>query len=778
MGASTLSAIIASVALVAIIIGFLVGWVRGYQRSILALIITLVCAVLAFFIAPLISEAILNIKVNATVNGTAVSTLQEYAIEYLKSIEYIREAMESSETLAALIVALPAMVANILLFIVLFIVLKIVLGLILYLPIALTVFSKRRLENKSKIKLLGAGLGVLGSLVVLAVLFVPVFGAINIAAKTVAESSNETEAESTSMTREYDVVLVNDSNVVEVSSADDQIEKIMKQVKTYTDAFNNTWIIKLYRGIGVGALSEATFDKLSTKTVNGEQVSLSDEIAIASEMVPYGRQIMKVGFKINNDFIENIDQITKVAYKSKVISRVLSESASYAFTKWDNGQTFMGISKPEISESPVLNTLLSKVIKTMKVSDVDTIKEDVSAMISTLRVVVNAGLVNAVRGENAADKTIKILADNDKNVVENVIVSLTASNHYKAIIPEVINVGLDAIYKVLNVVPATDDTYYWVLANNSTNWSDEAEKIQEIVGKFCGVYQSYADKTSEEEIIDVIKFKDLGDVIDLMRHSSLFADQSNSLDGPGKKIYSGILNHKMLESLVTDEVKTNLINKYSQTNVNVSDTFAEVDNMIAVAKKLAEVAGSISEGGIEKVSKENITTILNSITDESSVIGTMVSEENLTNLGVDEDVITEITKITGKLATASAADKANEVEGIATVLDLAMQAQQNGGNIVIANTDDLEPEEAAAALATAADNLVSSIKDSTIISTMLKDSNSIVSDVSVGGQLDTETKAALAESINTQIPESTENNGLRAALASLFGVALSNTSGD
>nr|MCR5553697.1 hypothetical protein [bacterium] len=486
MGASTLSAIIASVALVAIIIGFLVGWVRGYQRSILALIITLVCAVLAFFIAPLISEAILNIKVNATVNGTAVSTLQEYAIEYLKSIEYIREAMESSETLAALIVALPAMVANIILFVVLFIVLKIVLGLILYLPIALTVFSKRRLENKSKIKLLGAGLGVLGSLVVLAVLFVPVFGAINIAAKTVAESN--AEAESTSMTREYDVVLVNDSNVVEVSSADDQIEKIMKQVKTYTDAFNNTWIIKLYRGIGVGALSEATFDKLSTKTVNGEQVSLSDEIAIASEMVPYARQIMKDGFTINNDFIENIDQITKVAYKSKVISRVLSETASYAFTKWDNGQRFMGVSKPEISESPILNNLLSKVIKTMKVSNVDTIKEDVSAMISTLRVGVNSGLVNAARGDNAADRIIKILADKDKKVVENVIVSLTASNHYKAIIPEVINVGLDSIYKVLNVsVPATDDTYYWVLATNATNWSDEAEKIQEIVGKFCGV---------------------------------------------------------------------------------------------------------------------------------------------------------------------------------------------------------------------------------------------------------------------------------------------------
>ena len=765
MGASTLSAIIASVALVAIIIGFLVGWVRGYQRSILALIITLVCAVLAFFIAPLISEAILNIKVNATVNGTAVSTLQEYAIEYLKSIEYIREAMESSETLAALIVALPAMVANILLFIVLFIVLKIVLGLILYLPIALTVFSKKRLENKSKIKLLGAGLGVLGSLVVLAVLLVPVFGAVNIAAKTVAESSNETEAESTSMTREYDVVLVNDSDVVEVS-AEDQIENAMKQVKTYTDAFNNTWIIKLYRGIGVGALSEATFDKLSTKEVNGEQVSLSDEIAIASEMVPYGRQIMKDGFKINNDFIENIDQITKVAYKSKVISRVLSESASYAFTKWDNGQTFMGISKPEISESPVLNTLLSKVIETMKVSDVDTIKEDVSAMISTLRVVVNAGLVNAVRGDNAADKIIKILADKDKKVVKNVIVSLKESDHFKAIIPEVINVGLDSIYKVLNVnVPATNDTYYWVLATNATNWSDEAEKIQEIVGKFCGVYQRYADKTSEEEIIDVIKFKDLGDVIDLMRNSGLFADRSHQLDGPGKEIYKGILNHEMLASLVTDEVKTNLIDKYSQTNVNVSDTFSEVDNMIAVARKLANVANSVSEASLENVSKEDIATILDSITDESSVIGTMVSEENLANLGVDENVITEITNITNQLASASDEDKEKEVEGIATVLDLAMQAQQNGGNIVIANTDDLEPEEAAAALATAADNLVSSIEDSTIISTMLKDSSSIVSDVSVGAQLDDATKTALAESI-----DNVADSDLQAALKALFGI--------
>nr|MCR5553148.1 hypothetical protein [bacterium] len=260
---------------------------------------------------------------------------------------------------------------------------------------------------------------------------------------------------------------------------------------------------------------------------------------------------------------------------------------------------------------------------------------------------------------------------------------------------------------------------------------------------------SYADKTSEEEIIDVIKFKDLGDVIDLMRKSSLFADQSHSLDGPGKEIYRGLLNHEMLASLVTADVKADLLTKYSQTNVNVSDTFAEVDNMIAVAKKLANVANSVSEISLDNVSKEDIATILDTITDASSVIGTMVSEENLANLGVDAEVITEITNITNQLATASSEDKEKEVEGIATVLDIAMQAQ-TGENITIEDTDAL----------------IGAIEDSTIISTMLKDSSSIVSDVSVGAQqLDPETKTALAESI-----DNVADSDLQAALKALFGI--------
>jgi len=777
MNASTLTAIIASFALVMLIVGFLIGWARGYQRSILALVITLACAVIAFFIAPIVSNAILNISINSTVNGVAVSTLEEYVCEMIKSIEFVGDLISASPTLESLIIALPSMLANIVLFIVLFIVLKLVLQLILYLPIALTVFGKKRLEGKSKIKLLGAGLGALSAFIIIAVMFVPLFGLVNIT----SELDSQT-AQTTSAVAAVSPSLVSDTSSESVEQSN--IEEMIGTTNQYTQAFNNAWIVKVYRGIGIGKLSETVFDNLTEGEVNGTKTSLGVELKNISQLIPVFEVMSNTDGNINASFINRIEKIKNTAFKSEVFTKIVSEVIGNATQKLADGQSFMGLTKADIAgDNELISNLVDSLLNSMKGGNTttETVKEDVDAIIEVLNVLVNNDVFETLSSADSAEEFLNLITDKD-TLVRDLIVQLTESNHFKNVIPEVINIGLYLVYDALDVtLPSSSDaTYdnYWIIANNSTNWENAATTIQNIVSKFGMVYTDYANNANlpaveQKDLFDVIKFADLGSVIDEMRNSELFstgyiASRVSNYDGPGKELYRGILSYEMLSSIITAEVKTSLIEKYStyttETTVAgivvnthvVADTFGEIDNMIVVAKTLANYsAESITETGLNDLSKDEINDLLSAVTDSSNVLSDIITEGNLTELGIDSEIINDITAIIDGISNADAPNQEAEINGVATVIDLAVQAQ-NG-------TIEMDSD-------TASDTISAIAGSETIKSILDDDSSYIVNNMDISDQIDQATKDNLESAIAEAVEAGSLTSAQQAALNRILGI--------
>ena len=318
---------------------FLFGWMRGYQKSLTRLIIVLVVAVVAFFVTPLLTNAVLTMDIsglNIRINGDLITNVKDYIITFLKSMTEVREAIEASPTLEAFITALPAMIVNTFLFTLIFFILKWI-SMAIYAIFAFTVFSKKKMESKNKIKLLGAGIGVVQALVALLVLLVPVFGYVAIAgnmAESVSEVSTTSVAYQTSIGAE-DTATTPRIN----------LEDAQAYATKYSDAFNNTWIVKVYRVIGADKLSIAVFNELSKQKVNDIETNLSNEMNTAAELIPVAVNLTKEStIRINGTLIENAEHALDVVYgkegkeKQTVLGEIINEVVKYTAQKFANGE--------------------------------------------------------------------------------------------------------------------------------------------------------------------------------------------------------------------------------------------------------------------------------------------------------------------------------------------------------------------------------------------------------------------------------------------------------
>lgn len=799
MTASAFSAIIASAALLILIIGFLIGFARGYQRSLLGLVITLVCAVVAFFLAPVITNAVLEFHINAKVNGVLAVTVKDFIIEIIKSISYVGEAIQASPTLADLVIVLPSLICNVVVFVVGFLLIKLVLWLVLYLPIALTVFSKKRLENKNKIKLLGGGIGAVTSLIFLAVLMVPVFGVVSV--------TNEMNTDTTlaNVTRNYEYVLASDSSAEteDESAGIKELNQITNEVTEYTNAFNNIWVVRIYKAIGIGSLSESAFKHLTTGEANGVKVNVTEEMQNFVKAIPYVNKLADSSNKIDAKFVTNVRELSNNILQSDTITTVSSEIINYVSNKWSDGEKAFGVKMPEVEDKEMINVLISNSVENMAQTTKATLKKDVNAIIDVLDVLVEKDVLETINKENLeADEVISLLGDSEKGVMKNIVQVMSRSSVLKDVLPDFINVGLDYFYESIGV-KTEDKAYYWydgaqkkevtqtnaysaeysnywALTSNDINWDDEAENIQNILGGLCDIYTTYQndyvkyneDKPDDQkrDLMDVIDFAKFGQIFDEIRASQLFANQTDGAgkNGPGKKVYAGLLYNKMLSSITSVSVTSGsdtitiaekLLAEYSsegeENNTAVQTSFGQVDHMIKVAKSVANMTSTTTTTDLieNPPSQEDIKELLKDASSEGSVLSGLVSKDNLKNLGVNEDLAKDISTIIGGVSEidtstidgydemsdqekklAVEAKKADEIDGISAVLDLALQAQGEE-KISFEEQED-------------ANKLIEDITKSSVITDILTDDDSVVGGMNISESIDPDTQQKLANSIN------------------------------
>lgn len=731
MSVSSISATIASIALAFLILGFVFGWVRGYQKSLTRLLIVLIVAVIAFFITPAITKSVLQFnlaKYNVTVNGQAVATVKDYIIAQISQVEQIDELMQSSATLREFVTALPAMLVNVILFTVLFFLLKWI-SMIIYWIFAGTLFSKKRLEGKSKVKLVGAGVGCLQALIALAILLVPFFGFANISTQITNEYNNANVSVASAYYESDKVVFVN-----ETENNDNQIESTVKEVDKYVSAFNNTWVVKVYSAFGINKLSVGIFNELSSQKVNNVQTNLTKELTTVSKMLPYIDSIMDNGTEINTTFVNNLDKILDTAFESEIINNIVGEIVSTASGKWVNGEQFLGLDMPKVEGNDALNGVIEKVFTNMQHNTTVNIKTDTQAIVSVLKILTEDDIINVVSSGSTAD-ILDAISNENKNTIADLVSAMLESTTLKVVIPDVLNIGLDYVYEALNItIPeGKEDQYKITITADEVVWDEETVKIQKILGNIARVYADYEinyvqynqnHPDSPVQVIEVIDFSKIGIALDSMKSSDLFGK-------PSKKIFESLINNEMLTGIIPEATRTELIDSWE--TINMEATFTSLNEMVILAKKLNDASANIN--------KDDIANVLETIVSDgvsSGVVESILSKDNLQNAGLDETtagaVSEVVTEITNKLNSKPEAEKKEEINGIATAIDIICQAQNKseGETITIEDTDAT----------------IDAIANSTIITGLIENGGSAIGQINISQKIDSGTKANLENSIN------------------------------
>lgn len=754
MSLSAISATIASVALVFLILGFVVGWVRGYQKSLTRFIIVLVVAVVAFFITPVITEAVLDFnlaKYGVEVNGQVVATVEDYLIAQISQVGEIAELMESSATLRAFVTALPAMLVNVVLFTVLFFLLKWI-SMLIYWIFAGIFFNKKKLEGKSKVKLVGAGVGTLQALIALAILLVPLFGFANII-NTVQNEFDQANSTSTAVVA--NAAAVSDTAPSENENEDIQIEETVNEVSTYVGAFENTWVVKVYSAFGIDKLSVSVFNELSKQEVNNVTTNLTTELSAVAKILPYAQNLLNGGSEINTEFVNNVDRIIDSAFSSPVLENIVSEVISSASAKWANGETFLGLEMPKIENNEGINNVISNVFNSLQNSTVATIRTDTDAIVSVLRILTEDDIISAMNSGNTSD-ILNALSNENKNTISDLVGAMLVSNTLKDVLPDILNVGLDYVYEALEIeVPAGQESSYKITVSaDEVNWNTETAKIQTILGNIARVYADYdinyvqanqgKPESEQVSLIEVIDFAKIGQALDSMKTSQLF-------DGPSQKIFESLLDNEMLSGIIDEDIRNNLKDNWSK--INMEATFTSLNEMVNLAIKLSDTTQSVT--------KDDIANALETIVSDgvsSDIVSSILTEKNLTNAGLDEttanSVSEVVSEITSSLAGKPEQEKQNEINGIATVVEIISKTQLSGETVVIENTDET----------------IESIANSTIITGLIESSSSVIGGLDLSNKIDETSKTNLETSINNnQTLTQTQKEALLDLLVGISG---------
>lgn len=334
-----------------VIFGFFWGVKRGLKVTGLRGI-WLVVSVIAFvFLAGVISKALITSNIlsyfNVMYEGQKVNSIAEY-IEIFVSDYGI--SAESSAAVVGLLTAIAGLALNAIIFFLLYWVAKILLMPFYWLTCRL-VFGKTKYEKsivttksgkekvvKTKVKvnkhrLLGGVVGVFVGLISFVATFTPIYGYMNLAKSIEEESSsngNQGMVSELVGQKNYDLVI---------------------------NGFYDSTFYKISEYTGLQFFSQATFNTLSTSTINGQQIRLSDE----------GVNLIKIYDKVNglnvinietctqeelSAFINDIGEIVDIAFESDIIA-----SASEVLV--DVGTDILN-SKVNIDDIPVYTQALIK----------------------------------------------------------------------------------------------------------------------------------------------------------------------------------------------------------------------------------------------------------------------------------------------------------------------------------------------------------------------------------------------------------------------------------
>lgn len=439
MNASAISSVLTCIFLIFLILGFLFGLWRGFSKSLTRLLIVVVIAVVSFFAVPAISKSILSANIsswNIQIGDVVVQSLDQLITDSLTNINQVKDLMEASPTFTEFIQAVPLIIVNLVLFILFFLVAKLV-SMIIYWILCAILFPKKKTAGKNKHRFVGAVIGAIQGLLVAVVLFIPVFGLMNVSnTAQIALSQSQTELQqSIEGSTPQTIVATSDSDENNDENSN-TIDNALQTVTNYTKALESNFIYKTLNTVGLINLSNSIFDELTTVEANGKEYKFTIESVEISKMYPYLNLLLESEFNIqDNEFIDKLILLVDKSYNSPLIGDIVTEIIKEAATIWSDTsierdqRLFLGMATPDLG-SQDLNTVFDEQLNVIKNSS----KEDLKTK-----------LVDVLKVAKVANETIKLAEDVKQSLseispenLENIFTAIVENETIKDVIKDVV----------------------------------------------------------------------------------------------------------------------------------------------------------------------------------------------------------------------------------------------------------------------------------------------------------------------------------------------------
>lgn len=629
--------IVSSVCLFLLFAGFFIGFARNWCRSLIRLGIVLFAFMISLIFAPIISNALSG----SFVNGTTLNIFN-FSIDFEEEIQGIlgngigEDFSLISGEVGEFAKALVSVIISIASFLIAFFSIVFV-SLIIYfiVIIILKCVSKKNKEEKTPssigLRFVGAVEGFLTTFIICFAILIPIFGVMNVCDKFLQDSETPSTERVASAYSAGSLVCGQ-----LFYTEDEKIGQVEGYVKVYADIkemYDSSVIGKIFGLTRLDDVGSVFFDYLTRVKVEGENVALSDEVVVAVETYNLYKQTFKENsFSLeNNDSLDGVLSMVNKASESVFVSNIVEKLVPVVADRWINDDKFFGISLPVEEQYKEIAKDALQVFKAT--NSIGRIRFNLSTIIDGVKIVNDH---NFIANLNASG-LISALGE-DKTIIKEVIVCLSATEEFKNNLPAILNNSIVLLYDTMvgdGNLSYDSDREYLV-----ESYESEADIIQRFVSQIIELYGELDVSDDGNSVLVNENLGKLGRAMDIARESVIISDSV-------KLFMINYINSDKI-SFEDNSVKSTLTSYINDkwdlsenSDFKFEDTFSSLSKLVNFAGsttansdiKFSDLALALEEIQTSEVLSQNILEILN----DTDIIACFVGESD--NLNVLTDIL-------------------------------------------------------------------------------------------------------------------------------------------
>lgn len=654
-----ISGIITIILVSLILIGMALGMLRGFTKSWVRLIIVVCGAVISYFVAGAIGNAIAKINISSmgiNIGGETATTVSNAVELVLKDISVVGELVQSSPTIASVITVLPIAIINLILFDLLFFLINFITWII-YLIIFAIVRKKHKDEEKPKRKGLGVLMSVIQSVFVFVVIFVPVMGLTYFVNKQIDYANNyngeleQTSIEGSVSADEYYnemVAFAEEKSAEEEKNTTDATEQVEKYAKDLTDV----WVFKTLKFLGYDRVSMALTNNLTKFEVNNVKTGLFDEFENVVKISVRVERLFGNNRQISSwttDDVKILNEVVNKFFDSPIFGDITTELVNAGAKKWteaSENNKFLGVEKPQTSSD--VQAVLDELLIGLKTDNKEDLKGEFNSIVNAINCLIEKDVMKLI--SKSADITSFIDPIKNSHIIADVLTSLSTGNALNRALPKVIQLGLNQMYKAVNVPEEDYNKLKINVSSSQINWNTESEILDELFSNLAKVYESIQ---KEGDIKDNLDYDSLAVALERMRDCNLLAKSTvkvieniggidvESTSPLNKELTITLLRNSSMKDIdgmnsVINDIELNYNAKDANGNYKLS--FKTLLNTLKYSVKLATDLKNA-----ETINTEDVAGLLDGLKDE--VVGEIVKdavkeklEKEIEKAGIEADV--------------------------------------------------------------------------------------------------------------------------------------------